>query len=109
MPLPPLSNHGSKSVSIPNAGGFLNGAGDVVVGIGQFVGQSFNLVRGSSDIIIKDSVASGSSHTLLGHCRDKEEFVDVSVCDTVVNDCAWNWVLCRTSCLQQRSLCLLAC
>ena len=92
MPLPPLSNHGSKSVSIPNAGGFLNGAGDVVVGIGQFVGQSFNLVRGSSDIIVEDSVASGTCHALLGHSRYKEELVDISVCDTGVNDCTWNWV-----------------
>lgn len=50
-----LANKRSKSVSVSNAGRFLDGTRHVVVSVTEFVGQQFNLIWRLSDAIVDHS------------------------------------------------------
>ena len=82
-----LTNEGSKSVSISDAGWLLNRTRDIVVGVAKFVSQQLNLVWRTSNCVIDDSEPCRSSHALTSSHRHQVEFIGVSVCDCLVNDC----------------------
>ena len=54
-----LTDQGSKSVCVPDGGGFLDGARDVVVGVAELVGQELDLVGRLTDGVVKDGVSDG--------------------------------------------------
>ena len=40
-----LTNESSQTMGVTDAGWLFNGAGDIVVGVAQLVGQTLNLIR----------------------------------------------------------------
>jgi hypothetical protein len=88
-----LTNQGSESVSVPDGSGFLDRPRNIVVGVAELVGEELDLVRGLSNSIVNHSVASGGCETLFGCSRYEIELVDITICDSRVNHCAWHRIL----------------
>lgn len=88
-----LTDQGCKSVSVSDGGGFFDGARHVVVGVAEFVGQEFDLVRGVSDAVVKDGVPHWGCQALLSGSRHKEELVGASVSDGTIDHSARHRVL----------------
>lgn len=80
-------------MSVPDARRLLDGSRHVVVSVAQLVGQRLNLVGRGTDCIIQHGKAGWRSHTLPCTNRDKIEFVNVLVSDTLVDNNTWHWVL----------------
>jgi hypothetical protein len=64
-----LTYKSSKSVSISDTRGLLDGTRDVVVSVAKFVGQQLNLVWGRPYGVIDDGEPSWSSHALTSSHR----------------------------------------
>lgn len=88
-----LTDESCETMCIPDGSGLLDRAGDVVVGVAEFVGEQLDLVRRFADAIMDDCVASRGGESLLGGGRDEVELVDIAVGDATVHDEAWLRVL----------------
>lgn len=82
-----------QSVGISDNRWFLDSTRDIVVSVAELVGEVFNFVRRSTNAVVHNSVTSGGSHALTSSHRHKIEFVDVLVCDLLVADSSWHWIL----------------
>ena len=81
-----LANKGGQAMGVTDAGGLFDGAGDVVVGVAELVGQVFNLVWRSSNRVVQYSKPGRSRHALLGSYRDQVKLVHVLISHTRIND-----------------------
>ena len=88
-----FSNESSKSVSVANAGRFLDGSRHVVVVMTKLVREQLNLVRTGSRGIFDNSELAGCVQALFGSDRDQVELVEVVVGDTLVDHSTWDRVL----------------
>lgn len=75
-------------MGVTDAGWLFNGAGDIVVGVAQLVGQTLNLIRALPDVIEENRESGWSAHSLFSRHRHQVELVDVLVGDHRVNDSA---------------------
>jgi len=88
-----LSNQSSKAMGVANAGGFFDGARDIVVGVAKLVRQQLDLVRGGFEVVVHDFEFCWCTHALLGSDRDQVELVGVFVSHHGVDDSASHRVL----------------
>ena len=84
LPVSTFAYQSSQPVSIPDAGRFLDGTGNVVVSEAELVSQGLDLSRRRLDVVVDDSIPCWGRHTLSSCNSHQVKLVDVLISDSAV-------------------------